>query len=515
MAHRPHKLRRTGGVYIVVLGTSMIVALLGLSALLAQRVQNRMLVAAADIRQAQLNASSAVELALLTMKQDANWRANYPNGFLVTDHSTSAGTCTVKVTDPIDHNLADNPDEPVVILGIGTRGKAEQHCEVTIDPRRQPLGCLRETLVTGNATGISNWGTVFDYYQTNGTQININSLPTSTPNLGRNVGMESVTGGIPTHWTGSAPGIPTAEVTHSTTIRRSGSASLRVRNRSEWYSGAAQPIDSYVKPDQQYYVEAWILMPSGIARSFWVSVYTKGSGAAQLNNGPATLAVIGVWTRVSATITAPSWSGNLEYAFVKFGGTDNSNTADYYLDDFTIRETTTGRFLYRQSLGPTIGNQQGIYWINCGGNKLIIERSRILGTLLVLNPGAGSCIANGPNHMSAAESGYPTLLVHGDFAIRATNRILSEVENGVDYNRDGTNGNYIYPSEIRGMVAVSGNLTFTNSPRLLGQAIVGGNLTGTADIDYDPESLLNPPPGFQGPYSYVRRPISTRKVVLP
>ena len=65
-----------GGVYIAVLGTALLVALLGMTALVGQRMQNRMVTASADIRQAQLNANTAVELALLTMKQDANWRTS-------------------------------------------------------------------------------------------------------------------------------------------------------------------------------------------------------------------------------------------------------------------------------------------------------------------------------------------------------------------------------------------------------------------------------------------------------
>jgi hypothetical protein len=75
-------------------------------------------------------------------------------------------------------------------------------------------------------------------------------------------------------------------------------------------------------------------------------------------------------------------------------------------------------------------NAQGIYWIDCAGNKLVIERSRIVGTLLVTNPGAGSCINNGPINWTPAVAGYPALLVDADiatdanFSIRATNRVL-------------------------------------------------------------------------------------------
>src|ERR1700704_634098 len=76
----PAALRRQGGVYIAVLGSAMIIALLGLCALFGQRIQNRLVSASTDIRQAQLNANTAVELVLLTMKQDASWRTNNING---------------------------------------------------------------------------------------------------------------------------------------------------------------------------------------------------------------------------------------------------------------------------------------------------------------------------------------------------------------------------------------------------------------------------------------------------
>src|SRR4051794_21835695 len=59
---------RTGGVYIAVLGSAMIIALFGLCAMIGQRIENRLVVASTDIRQAQLNANTAVELAILAMK---------------------------------------------------------------------------------------------------------------------------------------------------------------------------------------------------------------------------------------------------------------------------------------------------------------------------------------------------------------------------------------------------------------------------------------------------------------
>src|SRR4051812_40112856 len=100
--NKSRRVRRTGGVYIAVLGSAMIIALLGMCALIGQRIENRLVVASTDIRQAQLNANTAVELALLTIKQDANWRTNYSNGNWFTKRSAVTGTCTANVIDPID-----------------------------------------------------------------------------------------------------------------------------------------------------------------------------------------------------------------------------------------------------------------------------------------------------------------------------------------------------------------------------------------------------------------------------
>jgi hypothetical protein len=77
--------------------------------------------------------------------------------------------------------------------------------------------------------------------------------------------------------------------------------------------------------------------------------------------------------------------------------------------------------------------------------------------------------------------------------------------------------NDIYPSEIRGLVAVSGNLTVANSPLVRGPVIVGGTVANAAalDVEYQPASLLSPPPGLQADDSYQPRPGSISKAVLP
>ena len=118
-------------------------------ALIGQRIENRLVTSSTDIRQAQLNATTAVELALLAMKQDTNWRTTYSNGNWFTGRNTGNGTCTANVVDPNDGVLNNGSDDPVVVTGIGYSGQAEQRLKVTVDPRKDPLSCLRSAVAAG------------------------------------------------------------------------------------------------------------------------------------------------------------------------------------------------------------------------------------------------------------------------------------------------------------------------------------------------------------------------------
>jgi hypothetical protein len=156
-----------------------------------------------------------------------------------------------------------------------------------------------------------------------------------------------------------------------------------------------------------------------------------------------------------------------------------------------------------------------------------------VGTLLLVNPGPNSGIADGPIHWTPEVAGYPALLIDAadpstsQFSIRSTNRVLSEAEQIANFNPVGAaheqlgedaDINDIYQSAIRGMVAVEGDFVFQNRPLLLGQLLVGGsivNSTGELDVEYQADSLLNPPPGFLAPYAHARRPGSSQKSVLP
>ena len=209
--------------------------------------------------------------------------------------------------------------------------------------------------------------------------------------------------------------------------------------------------------------------------------------------------------------------------------TSSGNTDDFYLDDLDDPRNRNrplhlpqGPQPERQSIRRRPMPKASTGSI-AAAIRLIIERSRILGTLLVVNPGAGSCIANGPINWSPAVAGYPALLVDADNAAMPTSRSTprtacsakrrtasTSIPAGAaheDFGQDADT-NDIYRSVIRGLVAVRGRLDVPKPrrhPRPGDRRRRLNNSSGELEVEFQPDSLLNPPPGFLAPYTYIRR----------
>ena len=54
------------------------------------------------------------------------------------------------ITDPIDADLSDSSDDPVLIRGIGYSGKAEQRVEYLVDPQKQAYNSLHSAIACGD-----------------------------------------------------------------------------------------------------------------------------------------------------------------------------------------------------------------------------------------------------------------------------------------------------------------------------------------------------------------------------
>lgn len=120
-------------------------------------------------------------------------------------------------------------------------------------------------------------------------------------------------------------------------------------------------------------------------------------------------------------------------------------------------------------------NAQGIYVIDCGGQKLQIQDSTITATIVLLNADPASS-TGGALAWSAPGSNMPALMVRGPW----------------------TFGQNAYPSFIKGLCYFSGDLSVTTSCTVNGQVIVGGNLniTNPLILSYDGTPYSNPPQGF-------------------
>lgn len=183
----------------------------------------------------------------------------------------------------------------------------------------------------------------------------------------------------------------------------------------------------------------------------------------------------------------------------------------------------TIRYLQDVVLSPTNNpygatDPEGIYKIDCLGVSLNISDCRIVGTLVLVNPGSATGIYK-PVNWEPAIDNYPSLLVNGAFYFKIFTGQLDEVSRGVNFNPAGTpyQGDEdsvlddVYPSEINGLVYIAGdaecNSSFTTTT-INGVLVVGGSLTITPssnkdpaylNLTYDPKYCNNPPLGFEAP----------------
>ena len=132
MSPRPALVRRAS-VYVLILAASLLVSVIGVSALLAARVQHRTASSADDIVKARLNAQSALNLALLAIDQDPNWRQTYTHDTWEPVVSVGDGTCKWKLVDDKDADLKDDPFDSVSIVAWGMAGVATQKLSVRLE----------------------------------------------------------------------------------------------------------------------------------------------------------------------------------------------------------------------------------------------------------------------------------------------------------------------------------------------------------------------------------------------
>jgi hypothetical protein len=400
---------RSGFLYVAVLLTTTLVAIIGLAAASVAHLEMRIVSQSADLLEAQTLARSAVEEALLRIDRDPDWRTTYAHGVEAPQPGEAVGTGTIafKLLDS-DGNLADDESDSVEVIGIGRVGNIVAAESVRLYPTGRALTCLGASFCCDG-----------DITLEDGASIKTSQRVVSNGTINASGSSSSIVGNAEA--AGSVLGTVTGEITVGATPRQ---------------------------------------MPSGDAFEYyrdngtWINVNSISSGT------------------IENVVLGPSSN--------PFG---------------------------------TQTNAEGIYVIDCGGQNVVIRNCRILGTLVLLNPGSNSYVGNSVR-WDALVPNYPALLVDGSLDILHGKSNLSESGHGGSEDSDTSD---TYPSGIRGLVFINGQFGNAQSG---GNPIDGVLIAQTSRIQSDCELTCRstfadyPPPGFTSGNPMRVSPGSWKRAIL-
>ncbi len=108
----------------------MTVAVIGLAALMALRIEHRTVETGGDFAQARIYAQSAIEMGFFWIADDPNWRQNRPTtGVWVVDRPIGNGTFTLEAYDT-------EPNNSIILIGTGMQDEARYKLQVTVIPEK-------------------------------------------------------------------------------------------------------------------------------------------------------------------------------------------------------------------------------------------------------------------------------------------------------------------------------------------------------------------------------------------
>lgn len=157
-------------------------------------------------------------------------------------------------------------------------------------------------------------------------------------------------------------------------------------------------------------------------------------------------------------------------------------------------------------------NAEGVYYINTGGDDLVIEGLRLHGTLLV-NCGGGTVRIDKQVAMQNYRDDYPVLIVDGHIELRfyGSGAVLDEAAWSHNFNppgapyQDHTDGDRSdeYPSQIQGLIHCTRGLFMKRTALVIGAIICEQTATfsDTPKIIHDYNLIANPPEGYTQPGS--------------
>ncbi len=202
----------------------------------------------------------------------------------------------------------------------------------------------------------------------------------------------------------------------------------------------------------------------------------------------------------------------------------NARVVDMYRELAT--EISGQKHIRRQAIGPGrnpwgVPNADGVYYINAPGANITIRDSRIRGTLIVR---CNRLIVAGNVMMENYRKDMPTLIVDGDLMLdyESTGEKLRERGENCNFNPAGvpyegasdSDKSDTYPSEIRGLVHVRGNLILDSTALIRGAVICEKDIrcNGTNEIVHDEDLTELPILGYTSGDGYIHREGWTRVI---
>lgn len=193
---------------------------------------------------------------------------------------------------------------------------------------------------------------------------------------------------------------------------------------------------------------------------------------------------------------------------------DPNDVFEYYLSNgtpITFSQLTGGKIekcvlsAGSNPYGSQITNAQGIYVIDCQGNKVSVMNCRVRATLIFIN--ALAVEVEGSVLWEPHLATLPALMVQGNLNLKwDSQQMLSEISNDVNFNPAHTpyttgsdSDNFdSYAGSITGLIYATGDLDTLNRSKIDGVMVIGGKATSDAAVDltYDSGYYNDAPPGF-------------------
>ncbi len=148
--------QRRGSIYVMTLGATTAVVVIGLAAVTALRVERRTVKQLLAFTEARLYAQSAIELGIHWIENDSTWRTSRGEGFWTVNQPIGQGSFTLEANDLGSNGLLESSadTDSVLLTGIGMQGDARYKLQVTLTAEVPPLTCLEVALHAG--VGIQN-----------------------------------------------------------------------------------------------------------------------------------------------------------------------------------------------------------------------------------------------------------------------------------------------------------------------------------------------------------------------